>query len=1214
MNPTDANAIIGLLQQVGYQPTAAGFSPAFGPLAPAQQLQPGSAMLVGGTMFGGQIPSPQRFSLPGGAIGQVAGFAFEQYANSAGYTYMPRGSHMFDVTYGRNFEQGLMSAFREGIKIDEDRLARAIEKAFRATFGVTDPGRARYLSETIMGPMSMLGMGGSFLPGGSAADMARYTYLASRTLRDPSGAFTDGTFYPGAYRLGMSLDNSLGLVRAMGSYFAPGGVVNTRRTRGLGLGDIGELAAELSSNGLLISAATESDVNRLISKTGFSGLNVSDTDKNKLLGVARSLNIGKQLQSYAEVVGTMREILGDPSASVNTVFTQLQQMTGGNLQHLTPMEAERMLHRTKELARAANISMTAMMELTKDGATMARQTGMYAPIGATIAQNSAMWTVASQTAVPGNFMGRWSPDQEANFRRQATERGMGSERYIVSAQMLNLLDTLDLNGMSASQKQIAGNLRSRAMGLNFGFNNLTDAVNSLGELGVDSLTATSVLTSKSGLNSIRVKYPELMNAIPRLQADEIKNTIGLISRSLFNNNAAMGRSIAASGMSLEQVGNLVAQSFGGATNTMDERIAFLRSKGLNLPDTTIKQMYAVLNSSPAFSDLLKDLGMQSATELGNVLNNDKLNAMDALNSNVEMATQGRMLVRDSNIKFRGSTVDKIFGALGQGKGTNYRDLMMAAFGFVPHEDVIKSIGDDTVRMLQSDVRELQQGIAENDPAKIAAAQTRISQKMETMGRNLERNPNLDKVGAVSRIRQFVDAANLNKLGTIFGEGSGFARFNERERGSAIAQIRQSLDVMKDVTDADLNAMVSRDPSAATKLLANHIRYIRDDRENILSAIDAGDYSELNNPARRSLLGNADAISKELAASARRLSRDKNYDVAEKVEIYNKLSGAVAQLKNADNEADAAGAAKIIRDIMEEHGNVLFSVAENGQPVLDDNLKELLKSGRLSADPTAAPGVIDKKLDSDLSTIAGVLGDVVVEGRTGAQYLNAGKRLSKVQTDQINLVSGEAMDEEVEAVLAAGAVPGTPLVATNASTMQAFQLQKRQRMNRKLGDFKDVMHTKVDLFNKNRLTRAALSFLQDKDFFDTDGNITRSAEEAIKQLNTSDGTLDSAAYTKDIVAMQTLGRGYAAGGVEGLVKSMETLKDTEKNDVSPDKSDSSNRATIEIVDEDGNKLKTMQVVVNLENSQKGTEQAEEASAAANASVKTNAAVEMIDIKR
>jgi hypothetical protein len=112
----------------------------------------------------------------------------------------------------------------------------------------------------------------------------------------------------------------------------------------------------------------------------------------------------------------MREIVGSPDAPVDQLIAEIQKFTGGAFQEFSASTLQNTLIKVKEMAKASNISMEMMMEISKSGANMARQMGMRGDIGSTIAQQASMSTVVSQTAFPGAYIGRLSPDEESNLR------------------------------------------------------------------------------------------------------------------------------------------------------------------------------------------------------------------------------------------------------------------------------------------------------------------------------------------------------------------------------------------------------------------------------------------------------------------------------------------------------------------------------------------------------------------------------------------------------------------------------------------------------------------------------------------------------------------------------------------------------------------------------------------------------------------------------
>ena len=88
--------------------------------------------------------------------------------------------------------------------------------------------------------------------------------------------------------------------------------------------------------------------------------------------------MGRQLESYAEVVHIMRQMMGTPDAPIPNIIQNLQQMTGNALQMMDPNQVRTLLDRVKETGRAANISMDMMVELVKAGLATTKRERMVA--------------------------------------------------------------------------------------------------------------------------------------------------------------------------------------------------------------------------------------------------------------------------------------------------------------------------------------------------------------------------------------------------------------------------------------------------------------------------------------------------------------------------------------------------------------------------------------------------------------------------------------------------------------------------------------------------------------------------------------------------------------------------------------------------------------------------------------------------------------------
>jgi hypothetical protein len=730
MNLVDQQTLEALQAALGQQSFGTpGFSPAFGQLPQQQQMAPGYSFMQGQSFFGPQLPNPHHLSLGQGPLGQMGGRMFEQLAARRGYQYMPTGVNVMDVMRGREFERGLEGAVGIGARMDEEQLSRAIEQGFKAALGYTSPATAAH-ANTLAQQFTPLMTGLGFfqqMPGGSAQDFARQMFVATQNMRDTTRD---------RYALGMEDKDAQGMIRRLLDFFAPQGQWDAQRARGMKFGDLGEMAGELTRKGLITTEMPQREVRAFAEKLGMDAEQLSDRSIESLRGAAQTLSVGRQLQSYADIVGTMREIMGKPDAPIPRIIDQLQQLTGGSMQQMDPNQIQQLLYRVKEMARTANISMDAMMEIVKTGATMYDQMGLSPLLGGRVATEAYAATVASQTMVTGAFRHRLSPTREADLRMQTLTRGTTSEGARVSVQAGLLLQDIDRTTLSPGQQAIYQRVQQRADAMGWNERNITELQDELSGLGIGHARSYTALMSMVGVQEELEQRPELLAAIQRGQMVETQSAIGTAVGDFYGyieraggSNDRMVKQIqataAASGMSVPDVLDKVSQSyFHSPRGTTGERMRWLRDQGVDVSGLNGEALYRNLEMDRQIQGHLIGRGFKSTQELGQIYNDEKLQAQRAMLDTVAVGVAGQEMLADINVTARGGAFERVMGALAAGK-TDVGDVMMTAFGFMPSEELLQQVDEKALKRISENHQLLQVARESGDTAGAARIQRQL---------------------------------------------------------------------------------------------------------------------------------------------------------------------------------------------------------------------------------------------------------------------------------------------------------------------------------------------------------------------------------------------------------------------------------------------------------------------------------------------------------
>ena len=719
MNPVDQSQLNALLATYGHVPFGmSGYGPAFGELPGTAYMPPGG-QYGGGTFFGPQIPNPHHLNFGPGLFGSAAGYGMEQIAGGMGMQYTPRGVNYMDIMQGRSFERGLTQAGDFGRGLDEQKLAKAIEMGFRAA-GQSSPqatAHANALAATVSPSMSAMGFM-QHMPGGSAETFAQQMFMASQNMRD---------FTRSEYSLGAPTADSLSMISRLSDFFMPvPGVVDPIQTRGMKLGDIGRMAGTLTSYGLIDTNVSTDDMRAAAKELEYNFDDLTGGEKGRLKDLTRANNVGKQLQSYAELFGTLRELTGDPEAPIPQLVTAMQQLTGGKFQQMQPGQMQQMLIKVKETARASNIAMDTMMETLIAASQQNMAMGGSGLGGAQMALTSRAAAVAMQTVTPGAFSGRMSPEKLGNLENALAQRGRVSINTQINAQAAMLTDELlSGGGLTEAQKTELAGIREQAMAGGFTLPGQNELIQRFASLGVDPNRARLALQSDVGVQRWLDRNPDFDQAIRAGQQRDIqKDVVGYV-RGRYANAMGKGsndrliqqldRTAAASNMSNDQLLNVLGEAFFHApTGSVDEISEYLKQQNVNASGLNLQEFYGDVERSGGMQRRYRGLGISSREELGQQYSVQAQEAKQAHEKRIRAATAGQMLLSDIGAANRGGALDRIVGAVAEG-ATSLKEVSMAAFGFEPTEDIQKALGENWVKEMSSLHAELSE--IKDDPSK-----------------------------------------------------------------------------------------------------------------------------------------------------------------------------------------------------------------------------------------------------------------------------------------------------------------------------------------------------------------------------------------------------------------------------------------------------------------------------------------------------------------
>lgn len=745
MPPNNLDQAQMMAESLGYNPFGApGFGPTFGSLPPFYQMPPGSTSARGRSFFGPQTYSPHHLAFGSGTLGGLAGFGVESLLASRGLTYMPRGVSALDVLRGRNMEAELERAARVGREVDERNIARSLELVMKQQLGYTSLGTRLHSAALAHSGYNMAQTAGvtRFLPGGSASNFAQQVYLTGRNLRDYTRT---------EYGLGLPAAESRNLSQRLLAFFAPQGTPSRSQMRGLNFDDMGELFGTLSSQGLVNVGVGQAEMDRFAALRGLKREDISPERMPEFTEAARASNIGQQLQQYSEVIGVMRQIMGDPNAPIPVILDNLQQITGFGVQRMDPAQMKTLLNRIRETAAASNITADAMLEITKASAAMYESAGKSGLLGAQTALRSHTYAVAAQTLAGGPSESRLSVENLANIRGGLEMRSQTSDSTRTSVQVMQLLKTVDRAQLTPQQQVTYDRLKTNAEQMNYSTLNMASAVTALGELGIGGSLATSVLRSTSGVEKFLQKNPEALRAAVKASQQEMDDifsgrpagvergpaTEGIVPgllRSMAqtspNDTAVRGiqAAAAASGKTTAEVNQLLGRAI-RMTDRFDPAnvLSFLQSQGVvtdSLSGSMLQRIYRGVESLPQAQRVLDAAGVSNLAELNQVFGEGANRAFEALQRKTDVGVAGQQLVEELNLKHGGGTLERVMGSIASGHlGT--MDVLTSALGFAPTSEIITSLDDSYITNLTEQIKTYQAAQESGDTDAVDAAKQNI---------------------------------------------------------------------------------------------------------------------------------------------------------------------------------------------------------------------------------------------------------------------------------------------------------------------------------------------------------------------------------------------------------------------------------------------------------------------------------------------------------
>lgn len=1197
MNQRDQQALDAVQAALGFQPYGSpGFSPDFGRLPFMQTLPPGHTQFQGGTFFGFQQPPPYHMNIPGMPYGQAVGMGVERFAQSRGYDYYPRGVNAMDTLRGRDFEQQMMQVQQMTSGFDETKLARAIADAFRI-MGKTGPDAlAQASSLAALIPTGMLPAFTRYTPGGSATDFATQFFMASQDLRDTTR---------NSFALGMPAQNSSDMSRRLLDFFMPTGQFDGSRTSGMNLGDLGGLSRELSSMGLLNTSVPRSSVDSLAKTLGVNSKDLSTEDIGDLRDIAKPQVIGRQLQAYAEVIGTMREIMGRPDAPIPSIIRDLQQITGGAMQEMNPSDVNNLLFRVRETARASNISMTAMMEAVKQGSTMFQQMGLSGLTGANVAMQAASATVASQTVTPGAFFGRPSPGRELNLRQEFLTRATTSSAMQTSVQTLRMLSEIDRSKLTAGQQKSFDELSSRANSLEFSQSNVDEARTLLNDVGVGYARSAQRLSSSVGVQRFIGEHPDIIGKAFGGQMRETISDIQGTARGYYQflssrgtndelvqqiNNAAAG-----SVRTPEQVMDLVAQSYEHAPRgTIQERASWLRSQGID--GINFESLFNSFEADDQMQYQLRGRGIKNGNELAYMASQASRQAIRDQQSNVDIAVQGQHFLSKFNIRTRGGVMERIFGAVADGStGGGVAQILESAFGFVPSEEVEASFRESGLSAMAETARLLRD---EKDPNKQKVLKAKLDQQRKAVEEVADRFPGLTRKTA-GDIRKMIDTIGPKVQRSAVNAAN--VDLSDNERIEALRSVVEQLGNGAFTEDQIGVATLSMDPRTARKFRGDVARMQADlsTGTSLFDDLADADTYEDADIARSKLLKLGERL--DLYSPYRDLRKGENAELSRgaaykrttTIRKFNRIQELMDKFSGAKGEKEARNALADLQGAFGSAENQLLEIdPETGIARINKKfVREMVDlDERYIGDPEGR-----KKYEEQLTGTLNNIVDLGVKVNDKGEADLTPEELDKLQTDirerenkdvrlgSDQLINDKPFPDDEMAFIQGG--PEADDLLKRVGTDKAARLQSLRRARADVKKINALLKTDFEGEDKavvKRTLESLQGLIETSDIYDEDGRVTT---DAARVLFATQGQAQGSATISVLEKLQDI-KGLTG---DDLKKALEEIQEKSKADQKAAKSDESgddkkvNSFTIKIIDEDtGEELKTINVGISVPN--------------------------------
>lgn len=447
-----------------------------------------------------------------GPLTMLMSLFFQQSMQGQGRTFMPPGIDPYRVLTSRSRGTALSSVMQQGITMDSARMAQYASQIF----GVS-PSAAYQMSSMILPWAPGLA---SNLPGGSAMEMGAGFFAATQMMRDQSfGGFAR---IPAKETRGMFED----LMR----YYAPGGVVDPRKTMGLQLGQLGSLSAALASEGLLQAGVTADDEKRVGDKLGVTFGSLNEGQLASARTALRGQKIAEQMKDYAEITASLADIMGKPNAPLVEILANLKALTGGSLASMRPSEVQQMLSTLRSTAEVTGVAAPIVLAASQQAAAANKAMGLPESLGVGQVSNALLAAQAAQNSVTGPFFGRMSREELVAGYMGAAQRAQTSRASIYSTNVAVSLDALgeeEKSRLTGDQATRFTDMRNKALRGEYTTpSELQEVTQFMNEIGRPALGSMSRLTSGPRAIQGMAQHPGIGGAVMRnIQPEEARGMI-----------------------------------------------------------------------------------------------------------------------------------------------------------------------------------------------------------------------------------------------------------------------------------------------------------------------------------------------------------------------------------------------------------------------------------------------------------------------------------------------------------------------------------------------------------------------------------------------------------------------------------------------------------------------------------------------------------------